>query len=71
LVKTQTASRSEVVGVVAVVKGLPRHHVREFRFSRTGFFRKLDQLMAELDDVGEFIHLEAAGRSYILKVRHR
>jgi hypothetical protein len=71
LVKTPIASGSEVADVVAVVKDLPRSHVGEFKFSTTRFLRKLDQLMAELDDVSEFVHLEAAGRSYILKIRHR
>jgi hypothetical protein len=45
--------------------------VADFQFPRAGFFRKLDRLMAELDDVSEFIHLEIAGRSYFLKIRHR
>jgi hypothetical protein len=45
--------------------------VIEFHFSRVGFFGNLDRLMAELDDVSEFVHLETAGRSYILRIRHR
>jgi len=71
LVKASAGPANDVADIVAAVKGLPRHHVADFQFPRAGFFRKLDRLMAELDDVSEFIHLEIAGRSYFLKIRHR
>jgi hypothetical protein len=63
LVKASAFPANEDVDIVAEVRDLPRHYVRDFQFSRVGFFRKLDRLMAELDDVSEFIHLETAGRS--------
>ena len=71
LVKAGALLSREVAEVIAAVKGLPTHHVIEFHFSRVGFFGNLDRLMAELDDVSEFVHLETAGRSYILRIRHR
>lgn len=71
LVKAGAFPSREVVEVVAAVKGLPRHRVIEFHFSRVGFFGNLDRLLAELDDVSEFIDLEIAGRSYILGIRRR
>lgn len=71
MVKASALPASEVGEVIAAVRGLPRHHVGDFQFSRAGFFRKLDRLMAELEEVSEFIHLETTGRSYVLRIRHR
>ena len=71
LVHASAFPASEVWDITAAVRGLPRHRVEDFQFPRAGFFRKLDRLLAELDDVSEFIHLETTGRSYVLRIRYR
>jgi hypothetical protein len=71
LVKAKGSPAGNVADALAAVKGFPSHHVGDFQFSRAGFFSKLDRLMAEPDDVDEFIHLETSGRHYILRIRNR
>ena len=71
MVSSTVARPDDISEVVLIVKAMPRHRTREFRFARRGFFHKLDLLVSELDDVGEFIHLEASNRSYVLRIRHR
>jgi hypothetical protein len=57
--------------VVSLVKALPRHKSAEFIFFKVGFLGKLERLMADLDDVGEFVGLETAGRYFTLTIKHR
>ena len=68
--KTDGVSK-DLESIVRSVKALPRHRTNEFRFPRIGFLPKLDRLMEELDDVSEFVSLDAAGRSMVLTIRHR
>jgi hypothetical protein len=71
MAKKGSSPIGKLVRVTRAVKDLPRHQVASFRLPRKGFFHGLQALVAELDDIGEFIHLENVGESYILKVRHR
>ena len=57
--------------IVRGVKALPRHQSKELVFPRASLHSKLDRLMEELDDVGEFVSLDASSRSVVLTIRHR
>ncbi len=60
-----------MAAMVAAVTALPRHKSREFLLPGAGFIGKLERLMMELDDIGEFVGLETEGRSFVLTIRHR
>ncbi len=57
--------------VVDTVRTLPRHKVTSFRLPKRGIIAKLERLVAELDDVGEFVDLKPEAGSFVLTIRHR
>ena len=71
LQKDAPSTSRSLAEIVASVRRLPRHHVIGISLPKKELLDSLRLLMAELDDIGEFIYLDSSSRSCIIKIRHR
>jgi|GEM_PF-4082213 hypothetical protein len=56
---------------IDAIRSLSRHQSMKFSFPRGQFFDLFEQLIQEVDEMAEFVCLEARSKSFELTVRHR